>query len=81
MNEGKARQLAHMLALCRELDADVRCSPTDGRIIVQAWEDGNDLGKAELARSIQKTLLQRSAQYPNIVCYCFDEFSTLIYAV
>lgn len=32
-------------------------------------------------RAVQKTLLQQSARYPNIVCYCFDDFSTLIYAI
>lgn len=76
MSAGKAEQLACMLNVCRGLDADVRCSAADGHITVQAWE-----GRAELARSVQQTLLQQSAQYPNIVCYCFDEFSTLIYAV
>ncbi|MBQ9719120.1 MAG: hypothetical protein IJV64_00325 [Oscillospiraceae bacterium] len=77
----KAEQLARMLALCRGLDADVRYSSADGHINVQVWEGWGDPVRAELARAIQKTLLQQSAQYPNIVCYCFDDFSTLIYAI
>ena len=57
MSAGKAEQLACMLNVCRGLDADVRCSAADGHITVQAWED-----RAELARSVQQTLLQQSAQ-------------------
>lgn len=77
----KAEQLERMLALCRGLDADVRYSSADGRINVQVREEWGDPARAELARAVQKTLLQQSARYPNIVCYCFDNFSTLIYAI
>ena len=78
INVRKDEQLARMLDVCRGLDADVRYSKADRHINILAWDDP---AHAELARSVQQTLLQQSAQYPNIVCYCFDEFSTLIYAV
>jgi len=81
MNAGKAEQLARMLAVCRGLHADVRYSAAGGHINVQVWEGWDDPARAELARTVQQTLLQQSAQYPDIVCYCFDEFSTLIYVV
>lgn len=76
MTVSKARQLEQMLAVCLALDADVRRSPLDGHITVLVPE-----GQNELARTVQERLRQQSALYPNIVCYCFDEFSTLIYAV
>ena len=78
MSVSKDEQFARMLDVCRSLDADVRYSKGDKRINILAWDDP---AHAELARSVQQTLLQQSAQNPNIVCYCFDEFSTLIYAV
>lgn len=76
MTISKAGQLEQMHAVCLALDADVRRSTLDGHITVLVPE-----GRSELAHSVQKRLMQQSALYPNIVCYCFDEFSTLIYAV
>ncbi len=31
--------------------------------------------------NIQETIKEQTAQYPNLVCYCFDPFSTLVYTV
>lgn len=77
----KSDQLNRMLAFCRSLDADVRYSKGNGSITILTWCDDGTAEAEEAARVIQSTLKEESARYPNIVCYCFDAYSTLIYVV
>lgn len=78
MRKGKKKQLANMLAVCQTLDADVRYSTRYGHITVQAWDESKDSTNAE---AIQRLLREQASKYPNIVCYCFDPYSTLIYVI
>lgn len=78
MSIAKNEQIEHMLALCRTLNADVRYSTEHGHIVVQMSEDQQN---EKSALSIQRAIQEKAAQYPNIVCYCFDAFSMLIYAI
>ena len=81
MNTEKSDQLNSMLAFCRSLDADVRYSKGSGSITILTWCDDGSAEAEETALVIQSTLKEESARYPNIVCYCFDAYSTLIYVV
>lgn len=81
MNDGKQEQLEKMVAACRGLDADLRYRPESSHFTVLAWEKWDDPQSEDKAHLLQRQIQQMSAQYPNLVCYCFDPFSTLVYAV
>ena len=72
----KDRRIQDISDLCRTLGADVRYDPRYQHLVVLAWEHKGE----EQARFIQKQIQRQAAQHPELVCYCFDPFSTLIYA-
>ena len=77
----RQEQLEEMLAICRDLGADVAYRPDHGHFTAMVWEGWSfphDEGKA---LAIQNRIFQRSAQYPSLVCYRFDPYSTLVYAI
>jgi len=47
-------------------------------MVWNGWEPPYNEGPA---LAVQQEIQQKAAQYPNLVCYCFDPFSTLIYAI
>ena len=72
-------QLQEMMNTCRNLGAKVVHRPEHGHFTAMVWED---LEPDETqALSIQNQIHQRTAQYPELVCYRFDPFSTLVYAI
>ncbi len=75
----REQQLAELSAACRELGAEVCQSPEYRHFTAMLWED-DEWSEAE-ARSIQQTIQKLANRYPGLVCYCFDAFSTLVYAV
>ncbi len=75
----REQQLTELSAACRDLGAEVRYCPEYGHFTAMLWEDGK-LDEAQ-ARSIQQTIQRSAARYPGLVCYCFDAFSTLVYAI
>ena len=70
-------ELQQLSDVCRSLGADVRYYPHDGHLIALAWESEGE----QHALSIQQQIQQQTAKYPDLVCYCFDAFSTLVYTV
>ena len=42
------------------------------------WDTPCGMGEA---LAIQQEIQRTAAQYPTVVCYCFDPFSTLVYTV
>ena len=73
--EEKLRELS---AACRSLGAEVRYHPEYGYFTAMLWEE--DGWSEAQASSIQQKIQQLTACYPELVCYCFDAFSTLVYA-
>lgn len=71
------RQLRSISDACSAMGADVRYDPEYRRLIVLAWEDKGE----QNALSIQKKVQQQTAECPELVCYCFDLFSTLVYTI
>ena len=77
----KTEQLEEMLAVCRNLGAEVEYDPEYSHFTAIVWEGWTLPYDEEKAISIQDQIYQRTAQYPGLVCYRFDPFSTLVYAV
>lgn len=80
-HERMAAQLEAVCAACRELGAEVRYHPDDRYFTAMVWEGWQWPYNEETARTIQQQIQQYAAQFPNLVCYCFDPFSTLVYAI
>jgi len=72
VNETKRGQLLALLEQCAHLNADVR-----PRTDKPPWN-----GPAQRkAQEVQDRIKKWSEQYPNVICYCFDSFSTLLYVL
>lgn len=77
----KKTELEILLEKCRKLDVDLRYNPQRKYFTALVWEHPNDAFDEARALLIQQKIKQMTGQYPGLVCYCFDPFSTLIYIV
>ena len=75
------QELAELCEVCRSLGADVRFHPAQRYLTAMVWEGWAWPHDEGPARAIQRQIQKKTAQYPGLVCYCFDAFSTLIYAL
>ena len=76
-----ANPLEEMRRACVRLDADIRYHRAEGYFtaIVRGVQDNpEDLDKA---KAVQEELKRLAGQFPGVICYCFDSFCTLLYAV
>lgn len=81
MKQDRSEQLEEVLFACRDLELDIRYDPECGHFTALAWENGIHSCNEETACSLQKAIKEQTARYPNLVCYCFDPFSTLVYTI
>jgi hypothetical protein len=77
----KLSPLEILLAYSRDLGAEVRYHPEHGYFTAMVWGGWDNAFDVKSAQAVQRQIQRQSAQYPGIVCYCFDAFSTLVYAV
>lgn len=77
----KETQLKTLMEKCRELNVDLRGDPQGKHFTALAWEDPSDALDEVRALLIQQKIKRMTGQYPDLVCYCFDPFSTLVYTV
>ncbi len=71
------QQLQSISDICSALGADVRYNPEYRHLTVLAWEDEGE----QRAHFIQQQIQRQAANTPELVCYCFDLFSTLVYMI
>ena len=81
MTEQKAAQLDAVCTVCRELGAEVRRSPENRYFTATVWDGWVWPYDEGPALAVQQEIIRMTAQYPGLVCCCFDPFSTLVYAV
>ena len=81
VNETKRGQLLALLEQCAHLNADVRPRTDKGYFTVTVPPPWNGPGPAESRRRCRTGSKKWSEQYPNVICYCFDSFSTLLYVL
>lgn len=76
----KQKELLTLLEQYKDLGADIRCNTEQMSIVIlipTAWKSVNESD----ALSVQEKIKEWSKQYPDVVCYCFDSFSTLLYVL
>lgn len=76
----KKNQFSQLLEQCSVMDVELRTNP-EHLSIVAAVPPPWDPDSEAMARQTQAKLNQLSKQYPDVVCYCFDSFSTLLYVL
>lgn len=80
ITDNKKSQITALYDQCRELPAMVRYKPENMEmtvIVPPPW----DTVAERRAISTQETIKEWSKQYPDVVCYCFDSYSTLLYVL
>lgn len=70
-----------MCLFCQALGAEVRYHPSHRYLTAMFWDGWDPPYHEGPALAVQQKIQQKTAQYPDLVCYCFDPFSTLIYAI
>lgn len=76
--EEKRKELVRLLSSFVELRADIHYVPEQMSITVVIPPPWNDTVEPN-ALAAQNRIREWSEQYPELVCYCFDSFSTLLY--
>lgn len=79
MTQNKKEELLAVLDACVNVDADIRFHPEQHYFTVHLWpENKPDIRQA---LELQNRLRELSKRYSHVVCYCYDAFSTLVYAI
>ena len=76
----KDKQLSVLADMCDELPVIVRFQQDQQSVTVTIpppWDATAELRALE----IQETIKEWSKQYPDIICYCFDSYSTMVYVL
>ncbi|ADL03721.1 hypothetical protein [Lacrimispora saccharolytica] len=76
----KELQLATLCSLCRRLKSDVHFYGGDCYFTVLVPPPWNTETE-RFAQEQQEKIKKWSEQYPDIICYCFDTYSTLVYVL
>ena len=76
----KREEIFSLLESYGTLQADVSYNPEQMAITVMVPPPWNAVMEPH-ALAAQKKIKEWSEQYPEIVCYCFDSFSTLLYVL
>lgn len=81
MPEEKEQPLDEVYAACLALGAEVRRGPESSYFTAMVWDGWGWPYDEGRALTIQQEIQRKAAQYPGLVCWCLDPFSTLVYAV
>lgn len=76
--EEKRKELVGLLKPYEELRASISYVPEQMAITIIVPPPWSAMIEPE-ALEAQETIRKWSEQYPELVCYCFDSFSTLLY--
>lgn len=79
MDEQGTASLRELLEVCRDLGAETRYYPERRAFTAMVWTGWDTSCGIGKALAVQQEIKRTAAQYPSIVCYCFDPFSTLVY--
>ena len=75
------RELMALMSQCMELDAEVKYCPQYRCFTVMVWRGWDAPDPQSHAKELQMKVKGLSEQYPHVICYCFDEYSTMLYII
>lgn len=75
------KKLTELLGECQRLGAEIRLCPEHRYFTAMVWRGWDTPDPQNKAKEIQVQIRSLAKQYPHVVCYCFDDFSTLVYAI
>ena len=76
MEKQRKESLEAVLQLCGNLGAEIRYHPEYRYFTAMVWTGWDTPCGMGEALAIQQEIQRTAAQYPTVVCYCFDPFST-----
>lgn len=76
----KDKQLSALADMCCELPVRVHFQQKKLSFTVTIPPPWNAAAEIK-ALELQDRIKEWSKQYPNVICYCFDSFSTLLYVL
>ena len=79
-NEKKKEHFLSLVQNCKQLKADVRPCMEEYYCTI-AIPPPWSISRQKEANEVQEKIKEWSEQYPDVVCYCFDSYSTLIYVL
>ena len=79
MADNKESHVAEVLAACEGLGAEFRYHPADRYFTAMVWSGWGQPDSEQAALAIQRKIQWEAGRFSNMVCYCFDAFSTLVY--
>lgn len=74
-------ELVSLMRECSDLDAEIRFNAKNLCFTVMVWRGWDSPDPKSNAKEIQMQVKAMSEQYPHVVCYCFDDHSTLLYVI
>lgn len=77
----KECHLEEVLAACEGLGAELRYHPAERYFTAMVWSRWGQPDDERAALAIQRKIQRKAGQFSNVVCYCFDAFSTLVYEI
>lgn len=76
----KDKQLTALVQQCYELPVCIRSVPDALSVTVSIPPPWNAITELKAIQT-QKTIKEWSKQYPDVILYCFDSFSMLLYVL
>lgn len=72
-------ELLELMGECEKLDVEIHPCISGGYFTAMVWRGWDVPDPQHHARNIQMRIRALAEHYPQVVCYCFDEYSTLLY--
>lgn len=76
----KDKQLSALTQRCRELPVCIRCLSGQPSVTVSIPPPWDAAAEIEALKT-QSKIKDLSKEYPDVIVYCFDSFSTLLYVL
>ena len=80
-NAAALEELLSLMVACGKLDAEIRFCAKNLCFTVMVWRGWDSPDPESNAKEIQEQVKELAKQYPGVACYCFDDHSTLLYAI
>lgn len=74
-------ELFSLMEECSKLDAEIQLCAGNLCFTAMVWQGWDSPDPEGRAKEIQTQIKELAKHYPRVACYCFDDHSTLLYAI